>query len=95
MEVVVVGAGLMGSQIAAEYALGGHRVQCYARNPETTRTRLEEAFATVLRLELHDEALTMEAAEGVTVDRCAGRDRALRPRGRVGAGGPARSRARC
>ncbi len=67
MEVVVVGAGLMGSQIAAEYALGGHRVHCYARNPETTRTRLEETFATVLRLELHDEALTMEAAAGVTV----------------------------
>ena len=67
MDVVVVGAGLMGSQIAAEYALGGHRVQCYARNPETTRTRLEETFATVLRLELHDESLTMEAAESVTV----------------------------
>ena len=67
MDVVVVGAGLMGAQIAAEYALGGHRVQCYARNPETTRTRLEETFATVLRLELHDESLTMEAAEGVTV----------------------------
>ena len=45
----------MGSQIAAEYALGGHRVHCYARNPETTRARVEEAFATVLRLGLRDE----------------------------------------
>lgn len=67
MEVVVVGAGLMGSQIAAEYALGGHRVHCYARNPETTRTRVEQTFATVLRLGLHDDGLTMEAAESVTV----------------------------
>ena len=40
MEVVVVGAGLMGSQIAAEYALGGHRVHCLARHPEATRTRV-------------------------------------------------------
>ena len=67
MEVVVVGAGLMGSQIAAEYALGGHRVHCYARNPETTRARVEETFATVLRLGLRDEELTMGAAAAVTV----------------------------
>jgi 3-hydroxybutyryl-CoA dehydrogenase len=67
MEVVVVGAGLMGSQIAAEYALGGHRVHCYARNPETTRARVEQTFATVLRLALRDEELTMAAAAAVTV----------------------------
>ena len=67
MDVVVVGAGLMGSQIAAEYALGGHRVHCYARAPETTRARVEQAFATVLRLGLRPEEATMRAAAEVTV----------------------------
>src|SRR4051812_20898285 len=67
MEVVVVGAGLMGSQIAAEYALGGHRVRCYARAPETTRARVEQAFATVLQLGLRSEDVTMRAAAEVTV----------------------------
>jgi 3-hydroxybutyryl-CoA dehydrogenase len=67
MEVVVVGAGLMGSQIAAEYALGGHRVQCYARAPETTQARVEQAFATVLQLGLRPEDVTMRAAAEVTV----------------------------
>jgi 3-hydroxybutyryl-CoA dehydrogenase len=67
VEVVVVGAGLMGSQIAAEYALGGHCVHCYARAPETTRARVEQAFATVLHLGLRPEDVTMRAAAGVTV----------------------------
>jgi 3-hydroxybutyryl-CoA dehydrogenase len=67
MDVIVVGAGLMGSQIAAEYALAGHNVTCFARNPETARARVEEAFATVLRLGLRDEHTTMDAARGVTV----------------------------
>src|SRR3954453_22484362 len=67
MEVVVVGAGLMGSQIAAEYALGGHRVRCYARAPEATRARVEQAFATVLQLRLRPGEVTMRAAAEVTV----------------------------
>ena len=57
----------MGSQIAAEYALGGHRVQCYARAPEATRARVEQAFATVLQLGLRAEDATMRAAAEVTV----------------------------
>ncbi len=61
MDVVVVGAGLMGSQIAAEYALGGHRVQCLARHPEATRARAAETLATVRRLGLRDDA-TIDAA---------------------------------
>src|SRR4051812_6097589 len=67
MDVIVVGAGLMGSQIAAEYALAGHRVTCFARNAETTRTRVEEAFATVRRLGLRDEPTALAAASRVTV----------------------------
>jgi 3-hydroxybutyryl-CoA dehydrogenase len=67
MDVVVVGAGLMGSQIAAEYALGGHRVQCYARHPEITRARADEALATARRLGLRDDATIRAAAERLSV----------------------------
>jgi 3-hydroxybutyryl-CoA dehydrogenase len=67
MDVIVVGAGLMGSQIAAEYALAGHGVTCFARNPESARARMEETFAAVLRLGLRDEHATMDAARAVTV----------------------------
>jgi 3-hydroxybutyryl-CoA dehydrogenase len=67
MDVVVVGTGLMGSQIAAEYALGGHRVHCLARAPETARARLEQAFATVVRLGLRPESQALEAAGRVRV----------------------------
>jgi 3-hydroxybutyryl-CoA dehydrogenase len=67
MDVVVVGAGLMGSQIAAEYALGGHRVHCLARRPDVTRVRAGEAFATAQRLGLHDAAATSAAADRLTI----------------------------
>jgi 3-hydroxybutyryl-CoA dehydrogenase len=67
MEVVVVGAGLMGSQIAAEYALGGHRVHCLARHPDATEARVDEALATVLRLGLRDEDATKAAAARMSV----------------------------
>jgi 3-hydroxybutyryl-CoA dehydrogenase len=67
MDVVVVGAGLMGSQIAAEYALGGHRVQCLARRPEATRARADETLATVRRLALRDDATIAAAAERLSV----------------------------
>jgi 3-hydroxybutyryl-CoA dehydrogenase len=67
MEVVVVGAGLMGSQIAAEYALGGHRVHCLARHPDVTQARVDEALATALRLGLRDEPATRSAAARLSV----------------------------
>ena len=47
--VAVVGAGLMGSQIACEYALGGHLVIVIARDPDRARARVEDAFATARR----------------------------------------------
>src|SRR5471032_1349439 len=68
MEIVVVGAGLMGSQIAAEYAFAGHTVVCLARHPEITRARADEALATALRLGLHDEAETRAAAARLSVE---------------------------
>jgi 3-hydroxybutyryl-CoA dehydrogenase len=68
MDVVVVGTGLMGSQIAAEYALGGHRVRCFARHPEATRARADEAFATVRRLGLRDDATIEAGAARLSVE---------------------------
>jgi 3-hydroxybutyryl-CoA dehydrogenase len=67
MDVVVVGAGLMGSQIAVEYALADHRVCCLARHPEATQARLDEALATVRRLGLRSEAAAAEAAARIAV----------------------------
>jgi 3-hydroxybutyryl-CoA dehydrogenase len=67
MDVVVVGAGLMGSQIAAEYALGGHRVHCLARHPEVARARTDEALATARRLGLKDAEAVAAAAGRLTI----------------------------
>jgi 3-hydroxybutyryl-CoA dehydrogenase len=44
MNVLVVGVGLMGSQIACEYALGGHHVALLARHPEHAADRLRAAL---------------------------------------------------
>jgi 3-hydroxybutyryl-CoA dehydrogenase len=63
MDVVVVGAGLMGSQIAAEYALAGNRVHCHSRFPGAARARVDAALETALRLGLRDDA-AVDAARG-------------------------------
>src|SRR4051794_17700786 len=47
MKVVVLGPGLMGAQIAVEYALGGHDVVALARRPDVAAERIERAFATL------------------------------------------------
>ena len=46
MKVVLLGPGLMGSQIACEYALGGHEVVVLARRPDVARERIERGFST-------------------------------------------------
>ena len=46
MKIVLLGPGLMGSQIACEYALGGHDVVVLARRPDVARERIERGFAT-------------------------------------------------
>jgi 3-hydroxybutyryl-CoA dehydrogenase len=46
MKVAVLGPGLMGAQIACEYALGGHDVVALARRPDVARERIERGFAT-------------------------------------------------
>jgi 3-hydroxybutyryl-CoA dehydrogenase len=47
VNVLIVGAGLMGAQIGCEYALGGHGVTLLARNPEPARARFEHGLETV------------------------------------------------
>ena len=46
MNILLLGPGLMGSQIACEYSLGGHEVTVIARRPEVARERIERGFAT-------------------------------------------------
>ncbi|MDF3015305.1 MAG: 3-hydroxyacyl-CoA dehydrogenase family protein, partial [Thermomicrobiales bacterium] len=46
MKIVLLGPGLMGSQIACEYALGGHEVVVLARRPEVASERIERGFST-------------------------------------------------
>jgi 3-hydroxybutyryl-CoA dehydrogenase len=47
VNVLIVGAGLMGAQIGCEYALGGHRVALLARSPERARSRFEAGLETM------------------------------------------------
>jgi 3-hydroxybutyryl-CoA dehydrogenase len=47
VNVLIVGAGLMGAQIGCEYALGGHGVTLLARNPDSARSRFERGLGTV------------------------------------------------
>jgi 3-hydroxybutyryl-CoA dehydrogenase len=67
VKIVLLGPGLMGSQIACEYALGGHEVIVLARRPDIARERIERGFATALehRLATPDESAT--ARERITI----------------------------
>lgn len=46
MKVALLGPGLMGAQIACEYALGGHEVLVLARRPEMAGDRIARGFET-------------------------------------------------
>ena len=48
MKILLLGPGLMGSQIGCEYALGGHEVVVLARRPDIARERIAQGFATAL-----------------------------------------------
>jgi 3-hydroxybutyryl-CoA dehydrogenase len=54
----MVGAGLMGSQIGCEYALGGHRVTYLVRDVDASRARVENAFAVAREAGIADGAVT-------------------------------------
>ena len=49
LHVLVLGAGLMGSQIACELAIGGHEVTAAARSRDRLSARVDDAFETAVR----------------------------------------------
>jgi 3-hydroxybutyryl-CoA dehydrogenase len=65
--ILVLGAGLMGSQIACEYALGGHPVTVAARDPERARERIRAAFDLARSLDLADSPTLAAAAARLRV----------------------------
>lgn len=76
MKVVVAGAGLMGTQIGVEYALGGHSVTFLSRDPETAHRRLKATFQLVEELALASSSERTSARDNVqVVDELAALDR--------------------
>ncbi len=61
LRVLVVGAGLMGSQIGCEYALGEHSIAFLVRNVERSRSRVSSAFALAVEAGLVGEEEAAEA----------------------------------
>lgn len=63
MQVLIVGAGLMGAQIGCEYALGGHEVTLLARRTDAVDERVRQALSL---LEAHGlaEPHAVAAARG-------------------------------
>jgi 3-hydroxybutyryl-CoA dehydrogenase len=67
VKVLVLGAGLMGTQIGCEYALGGHEVVLVARDPARVADRREATLQLVRELELADSGTVEAARERLTV----------------------------
>jgi 3-hydroxybutyryl-CoA dehydrogenase len=59
--VLVVGAGLMGSQIGCEYSLGGHPTTFLVRDVERSRARVSSAFAVAVEAGLAGNEAAAEA----------------------------------
>lgn len=80
--VAIVGAGLMGAQIGAEYALAGHEVTLFTRSPATAGAALQRAQAALRALAQHGLVPIDRAEAGAARlqpshdlrDACAGRD---------------------
>ncbi len=64
MRIAVVGCGLMGSQIGAEFALGGHTVQFISRDPELARVRVDDALADAVATGMFTDAQADSARRG-------------------------------
>jgi 3-hydroxybutyryl-CoA dehydrogenase len=62
LEVALVGAGLMGSQIGCEYLLGGHSVSFLVRDVEGSRKRVAEAFSVAVEAGIASPDAAAEAA---------------------------------
>jgi 3-hydroxybutyryl-CoA dehydrogenase len=67
VNVVVLGPGLMGSQIGCEYALGGHDVTFLARRPEVARERIARVIETARIHELATEDDLVAAQERIGI----------------------------
>lgn len=67
VHVLMIGAGLMGAQIACEYALGGHDVSVLARRPEHATDRLDAAFELVAREQLASAQVISSAGERIRI----------------------------
>jgi 3-hydroxybutyryl-CoA dehydrogenase len=67
MNILVAGAGRMGSQIACEYALGGYRVTVWSRTAGAARDRVAAAFETARRAEIVDADHADEAEWRIAV----------------------------
>ena len=67
MKIVLLGPGLMGSQIACEYVLGGHEVVVLARRPDIARERIERGFATAREHGLATPEQSDAARQHVTI----------------------------
>lgn len=79
MRVAVVGAGLMGAQLGAEYALGGHDVALVASSPassEAARARAQRAIAVLREERLIDpgraDAALARLGTATLADACRG-----------------------
>jgi 3-hydroxybutyryl-CoA dehydrogenase len=64
MNVVILGPGLMGTQIGCEYALGGHTVVMVARRAEAAADRLERTWNLI-----RDEKLASDADRDAAIER--------------------------
>ena len=67
MNVLVVGAGRMGSQIACEYALGGHHVTVMSRTLPAGQERIADAFETARQAGIADFDSAAKARSRVRV----------------------------
>ena len=67
MKVVVLGPGLMGSQIACEYALGGHQVVVLARRPNVAGDRIARGLDTARTHGLANDAEAAAARDRMTI----------------------------
>jgi 3-hydroxybutyryl-CoA dehydrogenase len=67
IKVLVVGGGRMGSQIACEYAIGGHQVTVMSRTEFAAQERINRAFESALQAGLIDEDRSRAAQQRVAV----------------------------
>jgi 3-hydroxybutyryl-CoA dehydrogenase len=67
LNVVVVGGGRMGSQIACEYAIGGHQATVFGRTKSSAQERISVAFESAFQAGLIDEDRSREAQQRITV----------------------------